>query len=871
MVKITIFQNIILQVFIINFVFIGSALALTDTELMTLRDGFDSRRDNMLASQVTKPYPSGKSDSPNVWGLQDYALAALYLNKDLPKANKAVIDAVDLMLDDAAMMADSGHWKGNLFFRIYRFFAHNSKYFPGRLTKEAEAKICEFFWEWAKSRSKISNADIDTYQTWSYWGSENHDAQRFSTAWSAASILKDVAPYNTFTYDDGSNVQQQYDAWTAYAKEYLSQRAKKGLCIEVGSDYSKYTLQGWYNYYDFAEDKQLRKITGMVLDLWWADWAESQINAVWGGGKSRIYVNASTSGRDSTSAMCWYYLNIGSPKSKHPGVMCMATTTHRLPLVVMDMALDITGRGVYVKCSRRPGLKKLPVPDNAPVETNICDPDFGGNLRYTYVMPEFIIGTCMVQKRSKKDWTGISMQNRWHGAIFANHRDSRVFPAVEGVPVTYGKTYNAHWSVQNKTTLITQKIAQKHNGDMRVYFSSKHLKISESDGCVFASTSNAYAAVRPAWGSYKWDDKNWIRFSEPFAPAIMEVATAEDFDNNISNFKKTVLNKKPSLSKGILTYTGLSDSGTFTFDTKGSQTPTINGIPVDYAPDYTFKSPFLNEDWASGIVTIKKGERKKVLDFTKQPKTPGQTAFEKALEGNWQNVLSDSCTNDWTEKWFLDGEIGSVKTGPDGMQLTAGPQFKNDAHHMVLWTKKSFKGDLKIEYEYTRLDSETRCVNILYIQATGSGEIPYIKDISKWNNLRPVPAMRMYYDHMNAYHISYAAFPNKGNNRKSYIRARRYMPNRTGLKGTNLKPDYYPEGLFATGVPHKITVIKKDRDIFMRIENSRKVYYCHMTNPDLPIVTEGRIGLRHMFTRSARYKTSGSVCLPLVLANDFLE
>ena len=52
----------------------------------------------------------------------------------------------------------------------------------------------------------------------------------------------------------------------------------------------------------------------------------------------------------------------------------------------------------------------------------------------------------------------------------------------------------------------------------------------------------------------------------------------------------------------------------------------------------------------------------------------------------------------------------------------------------------------------------------------------------------------------------------------------------------------------------KITVIKKDRDIFMGVQNPEQTYYCHMTNPDLPIVTEDRIGLRHMFTRSARYK-----------------
>ena len=38
------------------------------------------------------------------------------------------------------------------------------------------------------------------------------------------------------------------------------------------------------------------------------------------------------------------------------------------------------------------------------------------------------------------------------------------------------------------------------------------------------------------------------------------------------------------------------------------------------------------------------------------------------------------------------------------MTLTAGPEFRNDAHHMVLWTKDSFEGDLRIEYASTRLD-----------------------------------------------------------------------------------------------------------------------------------------------------------------------
>ena len=227
--------------------------------------------------------------------------------------------------------------------------------------------------------------------------------------------------------------------------------------------------------------------------------------------------------------------------------------------------------------------------------------------------------------------------------------------------------------------------------------------------------------------------------------------------------------------------------------------------------------------------------------------------FEQAAAGKWRPVFHDPCTGDWKQRWFLDGEVGTVKASPQGMQLTAGPEFKNDAHHVVLWTKPTFAGDLKIEYEYTRLDKETRCVTILYIQATGSGKGPYHQDITQWNQLRRVPAMRTYYDHMDTYHISYAAFPNNEDT-TSYVRGRRYMPEAKGLKGTELKPDYFPTGLFETGVPHRITVIKKASELLMRIENAEQTVHYRMTNTDLPPIHAGRIGLRHMFTRSARYR-----------------
>ena len=232
--------------------------------------------------------------------------------------------------------------------------------------------------------------------------------------------------------------------------------------------------------------------------------------------------------------------------------------------------------------------------------------------------------------------------------------------------------------------------------------------------------------------------------------------------------------------------------------------------------------------------------------------SPEMTAFDQAAAGAWREIFFDAGDEDWTQRWFLDGEVGTIKNGPQGMELTAGPEFMNDAHHVVLWTKDSFAGDLKIEYDYTRLDAEDRCVTILYIQATGSGHGPYHPDIARWNELRRVPAMSVYFDHMHTYHLSYAAF--EGNDTTSYVRARRYVPERSGLEGTDLKPDYFPTGLFRTGASHRITVIKRFRELLVRIENGEQTVYCHMTNPHLPDIAEGRVGLRHMFTRAARYR-----------------
>tara|TARA_R110002049_G_scaffold181019_1_gene348048 strand:+ start:2390 stop:3193 length:804 start_codon:yes stop_codon:yes gene_type:complete len=220
---------------------------------------------------------------------------------------------------------------------------------------------------------------------------------------------------------------------------------------------------------------------------------------------------------------------------------------------------------------------------------------------------------------------------------------------------------------------------------------------------------------------------------------------------------------------------------------------------------------------------------------------------------NWKKEFKDCGTGNWKDKWFLDGEMATITNSKKGMHFSAGPEDKNDVHHAVLWTKESFEGDLKMEFDYTKTDTVYKNVTILYIQATGNGKAPFEKDITKWNHLRKIPSMRTYFNNMNALHISYAAFDPDGN---EYIRARRYpTTEELGFKDLVIEPSYDNlNGLFKKNVTYHITVIKSNEKLFFKVDGNKtnQIFTWDLTGKE-PIV-EGRIGLRHMFTRSALYK-----------------
>ncbi len=228
--------------------------------------------------------------------------------------------------------------------------------------------------------------------------------------------------------------------------------------------------------------------------------------------------------------------------------------------------------------------------------------------------------------------------------------------------------------------------------------------------------------------------------------------------------------------------------------------------------------------------------------------------FMALMQQEWREDFRDDGTDDWRQKWFVDGLRADIRNTPDGMVFAAGPVAYDNGSHAVLWTKADFAGDIRITFDYTRLDTITQFVNILYIQATGKQMGPYTEDIADWSTLRQVPFMRCYFDNMELLHISYAAFNNQVDNDEDYVRARRYptRPNRA-FNETDIAPDYFRTGLFQPGIPYHFTAIKTNEGLFLEVKNGEVRKLFHWPLGDVEPVLHGRVGIRHMWTRCSRY------------------
>lgn len=614
-----------------------------DAEAVVEKTG--DRIDAIFRAEAGKPLvrakkhpPLSKGRGPYVRGysfsIVGFAAKCFYLGEQIDQANAALAENAQYYLDNplAIVDRDSFHWHADVVLRLIEMYGTNGTAKPGLITPETEALCLEPIWVYADRTSWPSQVEYKKSKTWSTHCSENHHAMHFTVLWHFAKLAKDRPEYKDRVYEHGGTAAEYYRAWNNYFRVYCLERARKGIGIEMMSvGYNATMMKALFNFYDFGEP-EVKQAAGKLLDLYFAYWAQEQIDGVSGGGKSRIYFGKglASGGRHS---MAWVYFGIGMRPGLSGHDVNPYLSSYRPPAVVADIALDVEGRGQYEVYQRVQGLGEqghtFPKMDAHEKKSTVLNTDGGGILRYTFCDPAFIIGTPMHEPRPWKDWVYISSQNRWHGVIFPGDELARIVPVAR--PKDNWEAKNAQWSVQAKGTLIAQKLKSNRGAaEMIVWLSKEGLSEPiEKDGVIFVESEGAYAAVRVAIGGYTWGDptltsdtatgRRKVRIGrvlvpdDEYAPVIVEVMSKKDA-KSFTRFANLVLANEPQVRSGVVGYKTIYGDE-LTFDANQRATPTINGSPVNYTPRHVYKSPFLTSEYNSGVVTIRKGSREKVLDF----------------------------------------------------------------------------------------------------------------------------------------------------------------------------------------------------------------------------------------------------------------
>jgi len=614
-----------------------------DAEAVVAKTG--QRIDAIFQAEAGKPLkraskrpPLSKGRGPYVraysFSIVGYAARCFYLGEQIDEANAALAENAQYYLDHPLTIVDrdSMHWHADVVMRLIEMYGTDGSVKPGLITPETESLCLKPIWIYVDRCSWPSQFEYEKSKTWHSHCSENHHAMHMTVCWHFAKLAKDRSKYKDRVYRHGGTAADHYEAWSKYFRIYCLERARKGICVEMMSvGYNATMIKALYNFYDFGEPK-VKDAAKKLIDLYFTYWAQEQINGVLGGGKSRVYFGKGLRARGKHS-MAWIYFGIG----KRPGLnghdVNPYLSSYRPPAVVADIALDHEGRGQYEVYQRVQGLGEqghtFPRMDAHERDPSVLNTDGGGILRYTFCDPAFIIGTPMHEPRPLDDWVGISSQNRWHGVIFPGDDGARIVPIAR--PADNWRAKNAQWSVQSKGTLITQKLrSNKGAAEMIVWLSKEGLtEPIEKDGVIFVESDGAYAAIRVAGGGYQWGDpqftsntatgKRKVRIGRvvvpdnEYAPVIVEVMSKKDAES-FTRFINMVLDNDVTMRDGVISYKTVYGDR-LTFDANQKATPTINGKPVNYAPEHVYRSPFLQADYNSGVVTITKGERKKVLDF----------------------------------------------------------------------------------------------------------------------------------------------------------------------------------------------------------------------------------------------------------------
>lgn len=661
--------------------FAGDALGVTERSVPVWRQRAAATREHRI--DVAIEAGAGSTFS----GRDRQILDQLWLGRDLTANNAALRDLYREEIVKPSYHALTGKMR---IFMAYYELGSRGRFQPARLEPATEKVLLELLWKLTEMSNDIANA---RQSTWWLTSSENHDLNGKAANLISSRIFMDepayrgrvypdlgrgpgfahwqheeadgTGPLGEGNYKDGKayRAAEHYAAWRSFFDRYVSARAQHGIFLEHGSlIYMKYTLGFLHGLRLYGGDPELKRKVGQLLDIVWADWAQTQIGGVHGGPKTR-HQGAVLGGQPMTTFARFFLGGGGTTDFLHGLQLC---DDYQWPPVIWELALDSPGRGSYAVQQRGVGEEDPIRPRPAGFERSLLLSPEARSVRSSWVTPDYILGTQM--DHPDLAHSHLNTTGRWQGLVCAGEPAARIVTCSTAKANGEADMEIVMQSVHHRTTLITQQ-ARRWRQISPTWFPSQPLfqkplaifvgkawdETAESDGWFFVREGNAYAAVRVVAGqkdaaninpafrrkqtkgdatmeansrlvrlavkAWQWAEGGAVMEAEDkFSPVIIEAGRKADY-GSFAAFQSAVRGAKLELLKTVvpgfylLRYRGpAKDAEEIWFNAATTDMPRIAGQPVNYTPSRTFKSPFLaTRD--GGVIALRKGGEEVLLRF----------------------------------------------------------------------------------------------------------------------------------------------------------------------------------------------------------------------------------------------------------------
>jgi hypothetical protein len=466
-------------------------------------------------------------------------------------------------------------------------------------------------------------------------GSENHDLLFRTSRYLMAGAYPDSI-FQAYR-KTGKELAAKDRIWL---RNFIQYRARRGWGEFDSPCYFKPEWECMLTLYDFSPDPDIRRLSGMMLDLLLTDMAVDSRNGMYCGAHGRIYAQHALDHRNENSYPLQYlYFGNADPETvKADDVLVDAlVSAYRPEEIVVDIALN--RNRIYINRERK---HLHNVEDVMP-----ANPLPGSIRKYTYHTPAFILGSIQWQDAYPDScdgkWYAHHEQHEWD-LSFTTRTSSRIFTHHPG---TAGNEHGywtgdlrcgcGHFFQHEGAALALYDIPE----DQPLQFIHAYVpkesfdEVHEKNGYIFVREGEAYATlfmlngyeweVKTEQISFKsgmkgttgwtfegeWKDKEIISKGARNG-AVCEAGLSSDY-GSFEDFMMEIMNNRIEFDSINMRLTYHSRRyGTITLTTGGLHQINAEATNLDY---HAYDSPFMQSQWDSGIIMIRKDHKYLKLDF----------------------------------------------------------------------------------------------------------------------------------------------------------------------------------------------------------------------------------------------------------------